>query len=383
MKTPFFFCVILLAFCTIPAFAQENDDDLVRTKSFQASLGGMLDVSVNGGDIRIQPWDKNEVHINARGGSDDDFDRLYMRAEGKTIRVQNSSGGWSDMQYDINVPSMFNLDLRTSNGNIDIVGSLTGDVRGSTSAGDIHLGNVTGKVDMNTSGGNIRTGDVQGDLTLQTSGGDVVLGTVSGEADVSTSGGNIRVDDVKKTLYARTSGGDVIIGNVGGETDVSTAGGNIRVGKVAGSAKLATAGGDIELRGANGDIRVKTSGGNIRLENITGSIDAKTAGGDVQAELIPSGKGRSRLSTAAGEIKLYVPENAKATIDARIRVQGSWRYNRDDYRIFSDFKSQSYEADQETHEIHGTYVLNGGGENITLETTNADIEIRKLVGHSK
>ncbi len=54
----------------------------------------------------------------------------------------------------------------------------------------------------------------------------------------------------------------------------------------------------------------------MKLQNITGSIDAKTAGGEVEAELIPSGKGRSRLSSAGGDIRFYIDENSKVTIEA-------------------------------------------------------------------
>ncbi|HEY5615448.1 MAG TPA: DUF4097 family beta strand repeat-containing protein, partial [Bacteroidota bacterium] len=121
-----------------------------------------------------------------------------------------------------------------------------------------------------------------------------------------------------------------------------------------------------------------TSGGDIILENITGSIDAKTSGGDIRAELIPSGKGSSELVSAGGDIKLYIPENAKATIEAIIRVDSRWgrsRSRRDKYEVKSDFKSDTYDDGED--DIRATYILNGGGERITLETVNSNIEIRK------
>jgi len=372
----------ILFLLTLDCLAQrDRDKEFVTTKSFSVSKGGMLDISVNGGDIHITPWDKNEVLIKIRGIDDEDLEDVSMTLDGKnTVRIDdNSTDDWlGDARFDINVPSHFDLDLRTNSGLIDIQGSLSGKVRGMTSAGDVRLGNITGTVDMNTSGGNIRSGEIQGNLLLKTSGGDIRVGTVTGEADVNTSGGNIQMENIKKTLWARTSGGDIVIGDVGGEATISTSGGNIVVGKVSGSAKLSTSGGDIDLQGASGSVRAKTSGGNVRLLNITGSIDAKTGGGDVEAELIPSGKGGSRLSTASGVITLFLPSSAKTTIDARIRVDGGWRYQKDEYRIHSAFPSTAYEADRQEHEIHGTYTLNGGGETIFLETVNADIEIRKL-----
>jgi DUF4097 and DUF4098 domain-containing protein YvlB len=376
---PFLLAAIFML--TLHAIAQHRrGEDLVKTKSFTVKKGGLLKVSVNGGDIRIVPWERNEVLVNVRGADEDDFDGLSMMSDGNDVRIDNQAGyGYmGNVRFEINVPSQFDIDLRTTMGTIEIEESLTGKVRGSTLAGDILLGNINGQVDLNTSGGDIRTADIKGNLNAKTSGGDIKVGTVSGETDVNTSGGNIRIGDVKKTLWATTSGGDIVIGDVGGEATVTTSGGNISVGKVSGSVKLTTAGGDIDLQAASGSVRARTAGGNIRLLAITGSVDAKTAGGDVEAELIPGGKGGSRLVTASGAIILYVPTGAKATIDAHIRIQGGWRYQKDDYQIHSAFPETIYEANKEEREMHGQYIINGGGETITLETVNADIEIRKL-----
>ncbi len=96
------------------------------------------------------------------------------------------------------------------------------------------------------------------------------------------------------------------------------------------------------------------------------------------AELVPSGKGKSRLSSASGIIQLYRPENARATITARIRVEGWWKSQKNQYTITSDFKEDSSLRDEDQQEIESKFTLNGGGETITLETVNSDIEIRKL-----
>jgi len=113
------------------------------------------------------------------------------------------------------------------------------------------------------------------------------------------------------------------------------------------------------------------------FKNVTGSIDAKTAGGEVEAELIPSGKGESRLSSAGGDIRLYIAENSKATIEATIRLQG-WGFHKDRYVVKSDFPSESYDTDEDGGEIRAVYKLNGGGERVELNTVNSNIEIRKL-----
>jgi DUF4097 and DUF4098 domain-containing protein YvlB len=341
--------------------------------------GGTLDVSIQGGDIRITTWDKNEVFVRTESHDDDeDPADVKITQQENTIQIRDRNMWGDDSRLNISIPGQFNLRLETSYGDISIRGTLIGNITGETSAGDIRFGDVEGTVDMQTSGGDITTGKITGQASLSTFGGEIDILSTTGELTLKSSGGDIRVGNVGKSLRARTAGGDIIIGDVGGEAIASTAGGNVRVGKVSGQATLSTAGGDVELSGGNGTIKASTSGGNLMLLNLSGSVEAKTAGGDIHAELIPSGKGRSRLSSAAGLIKLLVPENAKATIVARIRISGWWRSNRDEYHIHSDFKEESSLRDEDEQEIESRYVLNGGGETISLETVNSDIEIRKM-----
>ena len=381
MKRAFWFGI--LAACTLlPAQAQRTtvEESGVRSKSFKVSKGGMLDVSTSVGDIRISPWGKEEVYVSVEGLDEEDLDRLKMTQSGNTVRV-SFRPRWGDyggsVRFDINVPSAFDLRLKTAGGDLTIDNGLQGKVDGSTAGGNIKLGSIKGDIEMSTSGGDITSGDFSGNGYLHTSGGDINLGKVGGTLEVSTSGGDIRGEYVAKSLEAKTSGGDIEVGDVGGETSVSTSGGDIRVGSVSGKASLSTSGGNVELKGASGVVSARTSGGDIHLVNISGSVDARTSGGEVDAELNPTGKGSSRLVSSGGKIRLYLPEQAKATVEAAIRVHGSWGRRSDRYKIKSDFTAESYDRDEDEEEIRAVYKLNGGGERIELETVNSDIEILK------
>lgn len=375
---------ILVAIPMLLAFSGFVEDDS-RSKTFTVAKGGMLEVSVDGGDIKISVWDRNEVFVKVDGIDDEDLDRLKMKQSGNDVRVEfRNRRGWSGwnsghLRFEITVPSQYNADLHTSGGDIAVKGTVNGKISGRTSGGDVKLEGVKGgRVELSTSGGDMRTGDVQSDVVLKTSGGNIEMGVVGGEANVSTSGGDIVVRSVGKSLKAHTSGGDIEIGDVGGEARVSTSGGDVRVRKVTGNATLSTSGGNIHLESASGTVKANTSGGDISLQNISGSIEAATAGGDVDAELRPSGKGRSKLSSAGGQITLSVPEDAKATIEATIRIEGRWGSRKGEYKVRSDYKADTYEHDQDEREIRATYKLNGGGDLIELKTVNSDISIRKL-----
>jgi len=376
--TRIFITAIIALFAISFALASEEG---TRSKSFNVSKGGTVEISTSVGDIRISTWEKNEVYVNIEGLDDEDISQVKMSQSGNVVRVSYRTG-WGDgsghARFNVNVPSQFNLDLNTSGGDLEVKGVLTGKIDGSTSGGDIKLSNVfSGPIDVSTSGGDITTGKLEGEGHLKTSGGDIHVGSVNGSLYANTSGGNIRVETVSKTLEAKTAGGDIVIGDVGGEARVSTSGGDVNVGKVSGKATLSTAGGDIELKGASGKVNARTSGGDVKLQNITGSIDAKTAGGEVEVELIPSGKGGSRLASAGGDVRLYIDENSKATIEATIRLDG-WGWKKSRYVVKSEFPKETYETDEEAGEIRAVYKLNGGGELIELSTSNSNIEIHKL-----
>ena len=455
-----------------------------RSETFQVERDGRLDLNTRAGDITISTWSKNEAVVNVQGVPSSGADDLRIRYDGGVLRVDYDPRGWSmsrrrGLRFKIDLPSDFDLDLRTGGGDIDVVGNLGGDVRSHTSGGDVTLRDIGGDVELTTSGGDIRVGTVGGDVHLQTSGGDIRVEKASADLDVRTSGGDIRIGHVGSTLEAQTSGGDITIEYVGGKARIRTSGGDIEIGELSGNARITTAGGDIELRNATGELQVKTAGGELELLNVTGSIDARTAGGDVLAEVIPEGNKDSSLISAGGDIVLYVDPKAKATIEARIRVDkrsrlgmfpvspppggytpitidipdipiidpdqvtteideeklkeiiekltqsvneavqlsaeeaqrllqqlqrdlqvaqrelqaaqkksveaqkkmiqlrntpiGTWRY-----QIRSDFEAERYEENEEEREINATYMLNGGGARIWLETSDSNIEIREL-----
>ncbi len=372
---------LALALVALASLASARGDEGTRTKSFTVSKGGTLEISTGVGDVHIKPWDKNEVVVTVDGLDDEELQRVKMTQNGNTVRVsfRPSWGSHSGhVLFEASVPAQFNLDMNTSGGDITIAGTMNGKIDGSTAGGDIKIGTITGgPVEMSTSGGDIEAGNMQGDGRLKTAGGDIKVGAVNGTLEVATSGGDITVESVAKSLEAKTAGGDIQIGDVGGEARVSTSGGGISVGKVSGKVTMSTAGGDLELKGASGRVVARTSGGDVRLRGVTGSIEAKTAGGEVDAELVPSGKGDSKLTSAGGNIRLAVPENAKVTIEATIRIDG-WGRRAERYKVRSEFKQESYETDTDAGEIRAVYKLNGGGDLIELQTVNADIDIRKL-----
>ncbi len=361
--------LLLAVILTTIGFSQDK-----ITKSFNVKKGENLLVKVSG-SVKVESWGKDEVYVEVIGLSKDDVDDLKMKQEGNTVVVTLKNE--NDASFSIKTPEQFNLDIKTNGGDLLCSGKFIGNIAGTSAGGDVKVANVTGNVTLTTAGGDVICGDVTGDVKLTTAGGDVRAGNIGGEAKLTTAGGDIIVNTASKTISLSTAGGDIRINSVGGEVKASTSGGDISVGNVTGAAKLNTSGGDIKLAGANGKISANSSGGDLKLEKLSGSVSANTSGGEVYVELTPDGNEESKLNSSGGNIKLFIPENSKATIEAVIEVR-SKKDLKEKYKVISDFKFNSYVIDDDEREIRAAINLNGGGKLIKLNTSNSNIEIRKL-----
>ncbi len=351
-----------------------------QTKTFEVSKGGKLVMKIDPGEIEISTWDRNEIKIVARGLDDDSREDLEIKKSGNNITVKyDADRGWSqNVDFIVNAPKDFHYEINTSSGRIRVNGSVKGSLDALTMSGEVRIDDVVGNVDVKTYGGEIRTGDLNGKTNLNTQGGGIRVGNIkTGPVRIETMGGEIKIRNVESSLNVKTYGGEIEIGDIGGDAEVVTYGGDIKVNNVAGSATLDTYGGDIRLKSASGIVEANTYGGDLSLYNITGSVDAKTAAGDIYVELNPSGKGRTKLETSMGKVELVLPANAKADIEAEIRLKGHYFDDRGDYQIKSDFKAESHSSTKNSKEIFASYKLNGGGEKIYIKTVNSDIEIRK------
>ncbi len=273
-------------------------------KKFSVSPGGTLRVSTDVGSLKIAGTGSNEVSVVAEmRGRDRDVDAFEITAEqtGNGVEVRGKAKakhGWfwnsTDLtvEYTIQVPREYNLDVQTSGGDV-AVNALKGSVHGGTSGGNIVLGSIEGKVTMETSGGDLRVEKVVGDLKMETSGGNVTIGDVKGAVDVETSGGDIRLGEVQGRVHAETSGGNIHVKVTGGNEGIhaETSGGNIEVlidKGVGANLDAATSGGEVEC-GIPMTVKGKISESQVR-GTINGGgkvIYAHTSGGNVTIKAIP------------------------------------------------------------------------------------------------
>ncbi len=345
-----------------------------KKQSFSVRKGGTLDVRIDGGDISVRGWEKDEVAVRVQSVSDDQLQNVQLSDGGGKVVVEFRWEGraMKDMEFEIQVPSSFNIELRTAGGKVAIEGPLTGTLRGQTGGGGITLGNLGGDIQMSTAGGPIKAGEIAGDLNVRTAGGDIKLRSVSGTAEVSTAGGSITVESASKGLRASTAGGDIRLGKITGDVDAQTAGGTISVSSCQGKVSLSTAGGSIEVGTAQGMIHAGTAAGNISLKEVQGSVSARAAAGNISLTLDPAIGESSTLATSAGNIDLRLPASAKASITAQVRGPHIGWGKDENSMIRSDFPVKQSEKG------HALIELNGGGHKISLESMIGRIDIKKI-----
>ncbi|MDB6169519.1 MAG: hypothetical protein JWM88_2383 [Verrucomicrobia bacterium] len=287
---------------------------IVRTveKTFTVQPGGLLRVDTQGGDVQVQASSDPVVKVVARqrvrtdleSEADEILRKLTLTIEQQSEGVTATAvyekksagfhfGSWPPVQVDflVTVPANYNVDLKTSGGNVT-VGDLMGKVHARTSGGDVILGKISGEIRAGTSGGNVRLEEGLGVVKLGTSGGDIRVGRAAGPTDLDTSGGNIEIKSVENAIEASTSGGDVsaaIVGALKGDCRLRTSGGRVRV---------------TVDKGAGFDLDASTSGGDVEAAGLTIMIEKGGSGRSRLAGKVNGGGPELKLRSSGGDIEV-------------------------------------------------------------------------------
>jgi len=274
--------------CGMESIAWEGTDDNID-RTFEVSPGGQLRVDSDLGSIEVRTAAANRVDVRiVRSANTRDAARaaellkdvdIQMDQSGNTVTVRAkvpNSGWWNRnrnvrLEFQITVPTQFNVDLSTSGGRITVT-DLEGKASSRTSGGGLHFGHIRGPVFGRTSGGGIELLSCTGQADVETSGGGIEIGDVDGDVLASTSGGPIKIERARGRVKAETSGGGIHVEEVHGSLDASTSGGGI-------TATISEQ--------PQGDCHLETSGGSVDVrlaDNIGVELDARTSGGRVRTD---------------------------------------------------------------------------------------------------
>ncbi len=136
--------------------------------------------------------------------------------------------------------------------------------------------------------------------------------------------------------------------------------------------------GAIEIEGVNGEHSIESYNGPITLNNISGSASASTYNGEVKATF-------SAVTANAPMIFTTYNGNVDLTVPAGTKFSTKMKTFKDIFTDFENFALQKT-TPQKSKEGNGYKVkyedwvegkLNGGGAEVTMETRNGNIYIRK------
>ena len=326
-------------------------------------------VRVGTEDEARRAFEQFRVSISAPG------EYAVIRAEApRASRYRNFAA-----DFNVNVPRALDLvKAETGGGGLDVA-NINGRVEAETGGGNISMDEIWGAISARSGGGNVDIGHV-GEIRIETGGGNIRIHQADGNITAESGGGNIHIEEGKRNMELHTGGNGIRVNNCGGDLVASTGGGTITAGNVNGRAKLETGGGSIHLGSANGPVYAQTGGGSVELYKLTHGATAETGSGGIVAEFIGAGRdfGESRLETAAGDIRVFLPQNLPVSVYAAIDVSNGHAIHSD----FSDLKITS-SGNWGPGETYCKGDLNGGGPTLHVHTTTGSIDFLRTAAANR
>lgn len=182
--------------------------------------------------------------------------------------------------------------------------------------------------------------------------------------ELKSSDGHLDVSQVSAGIQGGTSDGRIQLRDISGAIDLRTSDGSITAENIKGATRLRTSDGSITVSHVVGDVDVQTSDGHVELTDIDGKISAETSDGRMSIEA-RANHGISARSE--GRLTVRLPANVQANLTAEAG----------DGHVRSDFPVTV--VTQETSDSNSlSGQINGGGEAISLKTSDGNITIEKL-----
>ena len=230
----------------LPAQRQHRNDDDETSRvdtTVALSSGGVVELSLISGEIKVTSWNRDQVRIKASSdGGILQFDATNSRV---TLTVRSDHDDMGDTEY-------AGARLITHSVSADITTDGGSDVEAHAVSGDVSVSNVTGRATLESVSGSltamhvghglringvssdIKATDITGDINAQSTSGDIVLGgTHSSFVHTETVSGDTRfggtIDRAGRYDFHSHSGDIVLAVPATGVTfDVSTFSGDVQ-----------------------------------------------------------------------------------------------------------------------------------------------------------
>lgn len=280
---------ILSLLIGMPVLADRQHVD----ETMEAAADGFVHVSVVRGDLKIEGWDREEIHVE--GELDERTIEFIFDVNGNDARIevridQGGRGWWGDdgkpSDLVIHVPEGSNLDVSVVSTDVSVRNILGGLEVGAVS-GDLDIEQIRNRIDLHTVSGDVDLRDATGRIRVKTVSGDVDSVKTDGQSIYHSVSGDLTVEDGGEDLELQSVSGDLTVGS----TEYVTVRGH-------------TVSGDVEIGGTF------ISGGAVEFDSVSGSIRLATGSGpDARFDLeTGSGNIRNRLTADKPRVSKYESE---------------------------------------------------------------------------
>jgi Putative adhesin len=187
------------------------------------------------------------------------------------------------------------------------------------------------------------------DLQLTTTNGDIDVSSVNGKVAIHTQNGKIDAQHLVGTLDIGSSNGAITLDTLQGAMTVYTTNGSITASRL------------------DGKCEVSTTNGLVRIEGRFESLDITSTNGSVFTRAEEGSRMASdwRIETTNGGVDMSVPKDLAANLDVNTH-NGSIKLD----------LPVTVQGEAGGNSVRG--ILNGGGPEMSLRTTNASIRVRGI-----
>lgn len=228
---------------------QERVDE---TRSLQPDA--RLSLNAVAHDVRVETWDRNEVHLT--GTIDSDHQELEISGDERAlnIRIRHERDTRSDFSGSLHlrVPRGVRLSVQVVSGELELEG-LTGEVQAHTVSGDLILSGSPSRAELHSVSGEVRVTGAVGEMDLHTVSGSVEARDVGGRIEAHSVSGGIEIEAGSTLERVRAQ-------SVSGHVDLS--------GGLNSSS-------DVEVQSHSGQVRLRLPGGagaRYEVDTHSGSI---------------------------------------------------------------------------------------------------------------
>ena len=177
--------------------------------------GGIVDLGLISGNIRVTGWDRPDVKISASIESgmlrfDANSSRVSLSVESSDDDRGHRRHNVGEARYEVSVPRGVKLILEAVSGDVTATGS-QGEIDANSVSGDVRVTDAVREANVESVSGSVTANHINGDLRAESVSGDVRAEDVSGKIEANTVSGGIRLIGAKsRDVRTESVSGDII-----------------------------------------------------------------------------------------------------------------------------------------------------------------------------